>query len=161
MTSPSTHDSYIQTPAGRLFARQWFSAEPTRNAPVIFFHDSLGSVELWRDFPARLVSLTGRPAVAYDRLRFGKSDPHPGKLQPDFIRDEARSGLPFVREALGIDRMILFGHSVGGGMAVTCGAAFPEETEAVITLSAQAFLEDRTVAGLELAKVIFQSEDQL
>ena len=60
--------------------------------------------------------------VAYDRLGFGRSDPHPGTLALDFIASEAEGDFATVLRALGIPRFIVFGHSVGGGMAVNCAA---------------------------------------
>ena len=161
MTDIQTQDSFVPTPQGRLFVRQWRPAGTADAAPIIFFHDSLGSVDQWRDFPAEVARITGRPVIAYDRLGFGRSDANPRTLAPDFIRDEARSGLAHVRDALGIDRMILAGHSVGGGMAVACAATFPDRTDAVITLAAQAFLEDRTVAGIEQARAAFRQDGQI
>ena len=124
-------------------------------------HDSLGSVDLWRDFPPSLAALIGRRVIAYDRLGFGKSDPNPEMLGPGFIDDEANTGLAYVRNALGIDRMILFGHSVGGGMAIAGGAKFASQTDAVIALSAQAFDEDRTIEGINEAKLVLQDQGQL
>ncbi|MDE8652800.1 alpha/beta fold hydrolase [Novosphingobium album (ex Liu et al. 2023)] len=161
MEYPSPIDAYVATPHGRLFTRSWPPADAIQAPPIILFHDSLGSVDQWRDFPARLVAATGRPAIAYDRLGFGRSDPNPRRLQPDFVQDEARTGLPYIREALAADRMLLFGHSVGGAMAIAAGAAFPAQTEAVITLAAQTFAEDRTLAGIEQARQTFQDETQL
>lgn len=161
MTDTNVTDSFVHAPGGKLFARRWTLATPTALSPIIVFHDSLGSVDLWRDFPAKLAQATGREVIAYDRLGFGRSDPHPGHLAPDFIKDEGRTGLPAVRKAFGIDRMVLFGHSVGGGMAISAGSIFADETDGIITLSAQAFLEDRTVAGIEQARAGFQSEEQI
>lgn len=161
MDLPSSSDSYVFTPAGRLFAREWKAAPVGSLAPFILFHDSLGSVEQWRDFPAQLAAATGRSVIAYDRLGFGRSDPHPGLLQRDFVQDEAQSGLAHIRDAFAIDHMILFGHSVGGGMALASGAALLTETDAVITLAAQVFTEDRTLAGIEAARIAFQSEGQV
>jgi pimeloyl-ACP methyl ester carboxylesterase len=155
-------DVVFDAPGGRLFARTW--GEPGGQdgpAPIVLLHDSLGCVELWRDFPARLAVVTGRPVVAYDRLGFGRSDPHPGTLEPDFIRGEALAGLSPLRAAFGIDRMVLFGHSVGGAMAVAAGAALPAVTEAIITESAQAFVEDRTIAGVREARSAMRAPDQL
>ena len=120
-----TDDVFVNAPGGRLFARIWGGQEQLRAIPpIILFHDSLGSVELWRDFPARLMTATGRPVIAYDRLGFGKSDPHPDRLEIAFVRNEARSSIPALRAELAIDRMILLGHSVGGAMAVIA-ASFP------------------------------------
>ena len=157
-------DSYADMAEGRLFVRLWgdFKGRPKGRAlPIVLLHDSLGSVELWRDFPAVLAEAAGHPVVAYDRLGFGKSDPYPGRLPADFVRREGRTGLAAVRAALGIDRMILFGHSVGGGMSVCAAAAFPDGVAAVITESAQAFVEDRTTAGIREAKTGFQAPGQM
>lgn len=157
-----SRDFFFPSPGGRLFARLWGKVgEPSAPTPIVVLHDSLGCVELWRDFPATLAVATGRPVVAYDRLGFGNSDPHPGVLAPDFVLDEARTGIPALRAALGIDRMILFGHSVGGAMAVTSGAAFPEATDAVITESAQAFVEERTRDGIRQARATMRAPDQI
>ena len=152
-------DIFIEAPGGQRFVRIW--GELGSSVPIILLHDSLGSVELWRDFPASLMEATGRPVIAYDRLGFGKSDPHPGTLDADFIREEARSSLPALSTQLGIGRMVLFGHSVGGGMAVCAGAALPDLVEAVITESAQAFVEDRTVAGIRHAEKNFEEPGQI
>jgi len=151
-------DIFIEA-GGQRFVRIW--GELGSSAPIVLLHDSLGSVELWRDFPGRLAEATGRAVVAYDRLGFGKSDPYPGVLDVDFIREEARHSLPALRTQLGIERMILFGHSVGGGMAVCAAAALPDSIEAVITESAQAFVEDRTVAGIREAEKGFQEPGQI
>lgn len=161
MTAPAHDDTHVETPYGRLFVRRWQGARTDQAAPIILFRDSLGSVEQWRDFPAQLGKATGRSVLAYDRLGFGRSDPNPDILKPDFVGAEALRALAHIRDQFALHRMVLLGHSVGGGMAVASGAAFPTATEAVITLAAQAFVEDRTIAGIEAAKATFQREGQL
>lgn len=156
----SVRDVMVPTPAGRLFARVWGTLAGGL-APIVLLHDSLGSVELWRDFPAVLAEVTGRGVVAYDRLGFGQSDARAGRVGFDFIRREAEDAIAPLREALGIERMVLFGHSVGGGMAVAAGAAFADETVAVVTESAQCFVEDRTLAGLRVAREAFAQTGQV
>lgn len=160
MTTPADH--LIQTPRGALFSRRWTpGAGEARGATIVLFHDSLGSVALWRDFPRRLADAAGRAVVAYDRLGFGRSDPSLDRLDFDFMADEARASLPALREALGFERFVAFGHSVGGAMAVACAALHPEACEAVITESAQAFVEDRTLAGIRDAQVQFSDPAQV
>lgn len=156
-------DLQVDTPQGRLFARCWQSADGRggHRAPIVLFHDSLGCVELWRDFPERLAMASGRPVIAYDRLGFGRSDPHPGRLAVDFIHAEAGSGFRHLREALSLDAFIALGHSVGGGMAVASAAAHPRDCRALITESAQAFVEDRTLAGIRQAQRMFAQPGQL
>jgi len=161
----STHDRWIVHPEGRLFARTWSpaGAAPQLHAgsPIVLFHDSLGCVALWRDFPARLAHATGQHVVAYDRLGFGKSDPRAELPPVDFVGDEATHYFPSVREQLGLRRFIPFGHSVGGGMAIHCAALYAADCRALITEAAQVFPEDRTLDGIRAAKEQFKDPAQV
>ncbi|HIE1369683.1 TPA: alpha/beta fold hydrolase, partial [Burkholderia sola] len=69
MTDIVTEETTVGTPQGRLFAKRW-RAGPARHAvaPIVLLHDSLGCVDLWRDFPAQLARATQRDVIAYDRL---------------------------------------------------------------------------------------------
>ena len=104
---------------------------------------------------------TGRQVVAYDRLGFGQSDEYPGTLALDFIANEAETDFAAIKQQLGIDRFVIFGHSVGGGMAVNCAAQFSDDCVALMTESAQAFVEDRTVQGIEQARELFKGANQV
>jgi pimeloyl-ACP methyl ester carboxylesterase len=154
-------DTYAQGPGGQLLVRAHSPKKPREAVPIILFHDSLGSVELWRSFPAELSAKTGRQVIAYDRLGFGRSDASQKKLPLDFVAMEAETGFAAIRKHLGIGRFVLFGHSVGGGMAVNCAAKFSDACVALITESAQAFVEDRTVHGIEDARELFKDKIQV
>ncbi|MBU9616109.1 alpha/beta fold hydrolase [Burkholderia multivorans] len=136
-------------------------AAPMPAAPILLLHDSLGCVELWRDFPERLAAATQRDVIAYDRLGFGRSDPHRGTLATTFVRDEADHAFRAVLEQFGVDAFVAFGHSVGGGMAVGCAAAFPDRCRALVTVAAQAFVETRTLNGIRDAGRQFDEPGQL
>lgn len=155
-------DFWIGTEKGTLFARRWEldRLSTDRCGTILLFHDSLGCVKLWRDFPATLATATGRPVVAYDRLGFGRSDPDEGPLPFSFIRDEAMNVVPRLMEDLKLSRIIPFGHSVGGAMAVATAAQHPERCSAVITESAQSFVEDRTLKGVRTGQAKFQRPDR-
>lgn len=159
----SERDQRIATDAGTLFVRAWVPSlrRDPAVAPFLLFHDSLGSVELWRKFPEQLAIATGRSVVAYDRLGFGRSDPYPGRLDFTFIRDEAVKVVPALLDALGLNEIIPYGHSVGGGIAITTAARFPERCVAVITESAQAFVEELTLAGVRAAQAEFERPGQI
>lgn len=147
---------------GTLRGRQWTPQSNSPSlAPLVIFHDSLGMVTLWRDFPERLALATGRAVIAYDRLGFGLSDAHPGHLENDFITQEADQGFRAVYDALQLTDFIALGHSVGGGMAAGVAAAFPDHCQALITIAAQAFVEDLTTNGIRDAREGFQNPDQL
>ncbi|MDM9558270.1 alpha/beta fold hydrolase [Bordetella petrii] len=163
MTALITHDAYIDTAQGRLYTRRWTPAadRPDGPAPIVLLHDSLGCVALWRDFPERLALATGRSVIAYDRLGFGQSDPHPGTLDSRFVHQEAHDGFRRLREQLGLERFVLFGHSVGGGMAIVCAAEYGAACQGLVTESAQAFAEEHTLAGIRQARQDFAQPGQL
>jgi len=144
-------DSLVEVPGGSIFVRRWGVGRSER-APIVLLHDSLGSVDQWRDFPDALARATNRPAVAYDRLGFGKSTQRSQRPSVDFVTEEAVKFFTPLRRALGITRFSLFGHSVGGAMALAIAALQGEACEAVITEAAQAFVEPRTLAGIRSAK---------
>lgn len=162
MTAGTT-EHWIELSEGRLYARRWSPSkfEESGKAVIVLFHDSLGCVDLWRDFPSRLASTTGRTVVAYDRLGFGRSDPHPGQLSASFVGDEATRVVPQVLKALGLNAIVPFGHSVGGGMAVNTAASAPQCCQALVTVSAQTFVEDVTLTGIRAAERAFQEPGQL
>lgn len=163
MITLTTNETWIETPAGRLFVKRWIPVERVRTeqAPILLFHDSLGCVELWKDFPQALSAATGREIIAYDRLGFGLSDPCPYALDVSFVLDEADGSFSALLHALGLQDFIALGHSVGGGMAIACAGAFPEQCRGLITLSAQAFAEDRTLEGIRQAQKAFARPGQL
>ena len=150
---------WIEGPGGRQFAKSWTPRETLSRSPVILFHDSLGSVALWRDFPKMLARATGRRVIAYDRLGFGRSDARRDRVSRDFIGEEAERYVPALCAHLGIDRFVACGHSVGGGMAVETGARLGERCDAVATIAAQAFVENRTLEGIRRARIDFASPD--
>lgn len=160
MLSITSQDVYVPTSEGRLFVRRWDPAGAA-GAPIVLLHDSLGSVELWRDFPEQLARETGRSVIAYDRLGFGRSDPNTAVFGPGFVEAEAREGFREVREALGIGPFVAFGHSVGGGMAICCAGVYDTDCLALITESAQTFVEDITLEGIRVAQRSFAEPGQL
>jgi pimeloyl-ACP methyl ester carboxylesterase len=105
-------DSLVPVPGGSVFVRRWRTGAAALS-PIVLLHDSLGSVEQWRDFPAALAVTTGREVVAYDRLGFGRSTPRATRPSVAFIDEEARTFFPPIRQALATRRFSVFGHSVG------------------------------------------------
>lgn len=157
--SLTVHDAAVEVPGGQVFVRQWATGQPQK-APLVLLHDSLGSVELWREFPAALAQATGRTVWAYDRLGFGRSSPRTEPPSLGFILEEAQFYFPAVAAQLELDQYILFGHSVGGAMALCIAAHQPARCRAVIAESAQAFVEERTLEGIRAAQQGFQDPAQ-
>lgn len=150
-----TLDRFIDVPGGQIFSRTWIQ-ETTSNHPIILLHDSLGCVDLWGSFPSALAEATNRTIIAYDRLGFGRSSARKNLPSLRFVSEEAEIYFPAIKSALKLKEFVLFGHSVGGGMAVTIASQSQNECEAVITESAQAFVENLTIQGIQVAKEKFK-----
>lgn len=155
---PETHitEHHIDVPGGVVYAKRWVPTGAGQKSPIILLHNSLGCVDAWRDFPGMLAEKLARPIIAYDRLGFGRSSTRTALPSFDFINEEARDYLPVILNALSVDHFIAWGHSVGGGMAVACAVHFGQRCEAVVTEAAQAFVEDKTLAGIRAAQLNFK-----
>ncbi|WP_060484462.1 alpha/beta fold hydrolase [Pseudomonas sp. NBRC 111123] len=160
MTQVNALEHWVDTPEGKLFAQD-VKPQNAQGVPIILLHDSLGCVALWRDFPKQLAAVTRQRVIAYDRLGFGRSDAHPGRLRRGFVEAEAEQGFAALLRQLEIDDFIVFGHSVGGGMAVGCAAIHGKHCRALIIESAQAFVEGLTLQGIRAADQQFAAPGQL
>lgn len=162
MTAFQSTEQIIATSQGNIFVKTWqpTSSDQPKQIPILLFHDSLGCVQLWRDFPEQLCMATQRTVIAYDRLGFGKSDALTTPLSMDFIAQEAQLFAELL-QLLAIPQVINFGHSVGGGMALSCAAQYPTLCSVVITEAAQSFVEEKTLASIRAAKQGFQQPEQL
>lgn len=123
---------------------EWSAEQPV----LVFLHEGLGSISMWRDFPEALANACGLPALIYDRLGHGGSDPVALPRPGDFLDIEARRSLPELLVACGIGRPVLVGHSDGGTIALLYAAAFPDRPVACVTEAAHVMFEDKTRAGV-------------
>lgn len=154
--------AFIEIGNQEIHVKTWQPVDGGQNlAPIILMHDSLGSVDLWRDFPAQLAAATGRSVYAYDRLGFGQSSAHPDQLKTDFVLTEAQQAFKAVMDHFHLHRFVIMGHSVGGGMSVVIAAAYPERCAGLITIAAQYEVEELTLAGIREAKSGFAQPGQL
>ena len=85
---------------------------------LVFLHEGLGSVSMWRDFPQAAAEATGCAALVYSRQGYGRSDPVPLPRPLSFMHDEARAALPALLDAARIEDAILIGHSDGASIAI-------------------------------------------
>lgn len=131
-------------------------------APLVFLHEGLGSVAMWRDWPASLCAATGRAGWVYSRQGYGRSSPVPdvrgsGRLQPDYMHREALEVLPRLLARLGIERPVLIGHSDGGTIALIHAAAHP--VAACVVMAPHVMVEDVSVQSIDEARRAFETTD--
>ncbi|NKB60381.1 MAG: alpha/beta fold hydrolase [Alphaproteobacteria bacterium] len=126
-------------------------------APIlVFLHEGLGCVGMWKDFPDALSAATGCSALIYDRLGHGGSGPAETMRDLTYFENEAYSVLPALLSASGVTDSILIGHSDGGTIALLhAGRA---RVRGVVTEAAHVFVEPESRAGVAAAKSAWQDE---
>ena len=83
---------FITLDSVRLEVRRIAGTKP--GPTLVFLHEGLGSVGLWRDFPDKVARPPGLPALLYSRRGYGRSDSARRQLTPDFMHREALDVLP-------------------------------------------------------------------
>lgn len=115
--------------------------------PVLFLHEGLGSVELWRDFPDAVVQETRGPGLAYSRHGNGWSAPLSEPRRPDYMHEEALETLPRVVDELIGRPPILVGHSDGASIAIIySGSGHP--VEGLVLIAPHVFVEPGAVESI-------------
>ncbi len=141
---------------------------PSSGPTLVFLHEGLGSVALWRDWPARLCAQLGLPGLVYSRQGYGQSDATPnvrgpsrtdndqrhGRLLPDYMHREALEVLPALLQALGIERPLLVGHSDGGTIALLHASQHP--VAGCIVMAPHVMVEDISVQAITAARQAYE-----
>jgi pimeloyl-ACP methyl ester carboxylesterase len=143
----------------------WIAPE-RRDAPLmVFLHEGLGSLAMWKDFPQRLCDALGMRGLVYSRPGYGRSTPRAAEeaWDLDFMHRQAHEVLPAVLEALAIDaahaRPWLFGHSDGGSIALLYAARFTQSLAGAVVLAPHIMVEDLSVASIAQAREAYESTD--
>ena len=92
---------------------------------IVFLHEALGCIDLWRDFPRRVADATGCPTVAWSRWGYGRSEPRPAPWPFDYHEGEAVDAVPDLLATLGIGEHVLWGHSDGATIALLNAGLVP------------------------------------
>ncbi len=137
-----------------------------RSAPlVVFLHEGLGSVAMWKDFPARLCAAGGWRGLVYSRPGYGGSTPRAPdeRWRPDYMHRQAFEVLPRLLEGLGVDTRHdspwLFGHSDGGSIALLHAARYPDRVAGAVVVAPHVFVEDVSIRSIEAARVAYRDGD--
>ncbi|MFM1880995.1 MAG: hypothetical protein RLZZ344_1229 [Pseudomonadota bacterium] len=138
----------------------------SRIQPVmIFLHEGLGSVSMWRDFPDKLCTALGVRGLVYSRPGYGHSTPRAAdeRWDVDFMHQQAHEVLPALLAALGIDptreTVYLFGHSDGASIALLHAARFGSLLAGVVALAPHILVEDITISSIEQARDAYRTTD--
>jgi pimeloyl-ACP methyl ester carboxylesterase len=120
---------------------------------LVFLHEGLGCVSLWRDFPDKIARQSGCPALVYSRFGYGRSAPLDGPRTPRFMHDEALQVLPEILRLLGIVQPLLVGHSDGASIALIHAGHFP--VRGVVAMAPHVMVEAVSIASIEKVRASY------
>jgi len=126
---------------GSRLEYRWIGPGPVDAPTIVFLHEGLGCLGMWRDFPDRLASATGCGALVYSRMGYGASEPVRGPRPLRFMHDEALEVLPAVIERFELEEVVLFGHSDGASIAVIYAGARLAPVRALMLEAPHVFVE--------------------
>lgn len=149
---------------GRPLRLEYVRIAPQRSdAPLlVFLHEGLGSIAMWKDFPERLCEAGGFRGLVFSRPGYGRSTPRGPEetWDVDFMHRQAHEVLPAFFEAIGLEeKPWLFGHSDGASISLLYAARFPDRVAGLVVLAPHIFVEDVTVANIEQARLAYLETD--
>jgi pimeloyl-ACP methyl ester carboxylesterase len=127
--------------------------------PLVFLHEGLGSVTLWRDFPDKVAAGLSARALVYSRFGYGQSDALLARNTPRFMHDEALDVLPGLLDRLGIERPLLIGHSDGASIALIHAAASGRPVRGLVLMAPHVFVEPICVASIARIRATYLNTD--
>ena len=158
VTSTNLTDSEIVVDGKRLETTRiepQSAAQPT----LVLLHEGLGSIALWKDFPAQLASRTGCGVLVYSRYGHGQSDKLMEKRPVRFMHREGEVVLPELLDKLGIERPVLIGHSDGGSISLIFAGKYPSAVSGLILEAPHVFVEGLSISSIAQAKVTYETTD--
>lgn len=138
---------------GKRLEVAWHGPSPGEAPSLVFLHEGLGCVSLWRDFPTKLAEATGCGAFVYSRFGYGRSDPCRLPRPVRFMHDEGLQVLPTLLDTVGIREHILIGHSDGGSIGlIYAGGTSAPGLRGLITEAPHIFREDVCLNAIREAR---------
>jgi pimeloyl-ACP methyl ester carboxylesterase len=140
----------------------WIAPQRRDRPLVVFLHEGLGSLAMWKDFPRQFCDAADLRGLVYSRPGYGRSTPRPAgeRWGPDFMHRQAHEVLPALFAALHVDTKVwLFGHSDGGSIALLFAARFPAATAGLVVAAPHIFVEAYGLASIRQAREAYAATD--
>ncbi|WP_334165041.1 alpha/beta hydrolase [Achromobacter mucicolens] len=144
---------------------QWIAPQRTDAPLIVFLHEGLGSISMWKDWPTQVCEAAGCRGLVYSRYGYGRSTARPQEdaWPVDFMHREAHDVLPALLEVLGVnarrDKPVLFGHSDGGSIALLYAARYPDAVAGVIAAAPHILVEEVSVTSIAAARRAYLESD--
>ncbi len=137
---------HVAAAAARIWTVELGTAVPG-DAPLVFVHGVPTTSYLWRNVQRALAH--HHRTFAIDLPPLGASDATDG----DWSLERQAERLAAWADALGLPRVTLVAHDVGGGVAHHFAARFPERLERLVLVDVVAFAEYWPVTTVQLLRV--------
>jgi len=149
---------------GRLvrIEHEWIAPQRAGRPLLLFLHEGLGSLSLWKDFPRELCAAAGCRGLVYSRPGYGRSTPraHDERWGVDYMHRQAHELLPALLDALRVDEAPwLVGHSDGASIALLYAARHPAAVAGLVLMAPHLFVEPVAVTSIEGTREAFRSAD--
>jgi len=137
----------------------WLNSDRLDRPTMVFLHEGLGSVSMWKGFPQQVCDRLGVRGLVYSRPGYGRSTPRPDEERwlPDYMHRQAHELLPALLGALGIQRPWLLGHSDGASIALLYAAR--HACAGLIVLAPHIVVEDISVKSIAEAREAYLTTD--
>lgn len=144
---------------------QWLAAEKSSAPLIVFLHEGLGSVAMWKSFPGQLCNASSCRGLVYSRPGYGRSTQR-AKNEVwglDFMHRQAYEVLPALLKALRVDDaaqpLWLLGHSDGASIALLYAARYASQLAGLIVLAPHTMVEEKTVTSIGQARHAYLATD--
>lgn len=129
------------------------------NPTLVFLHDSLGCIQLWRNFPEQLAELSQCNILIYDRQGYGASCSFSYEKRSKNYMELEADILKNLLDFMQIKNPILFGHSDGASIALIFAGKYPKTPKALILEGLHVFVESITIKGIKEAIEKYKTTD--
>lgn len=142
---------------GARLESRWIGPPPEVAATLVFLHEGLGCMAMWKGFPDRVAEATGLGVLVYSRRGYGESDPVDLPRPLRYMHEEGLEVLPEVLDAAGIRSAILVGHSDGASIAlIHAGGVRDPRVHGLVLMAPHVFNEELSVRSIRAAKEAYE-----
>lgn len=150
----------VVTIAGHRLDYACWGPAPDRAPTLVMLHEGLGSVGLWRDWPAALAEATGMGVLTYSRAGYGRSSAVPLPRPLDYMTREAEDVLGAFLDAAGVRSAVLLGHSDGATIAaIYAGSVSDVRVRGLVLIAPHFFAEREGLAAIRASKLAYEEGD--
>ena len=137
---------------------RWLGVTDAAAPLMVFLHEGLGSLAMWKDFPDHVCLESGVRGLVYSRPGYGRSTPRAPEEAwgLDFLHRQAYQVLPALLQSLDIDTTTnppwLFGHSDGASIALLHAAKFIRRVAGAIVMAPHIRVEELSISSIAEAR---------